>query len=98
MGARRKNILLRFGWVVYTTDVQILTELKRRNYTKTDDGYLAYVDCNNIHDFKNDFFDEMDYLRSLSIIPNDFSISSMSERLVAVDENGEIWGTRHFEL
>lgn len=95
MGARRKNILLRFGWEVHTTDIQIRADLKRRDYNPFDGGYLAYVEGNNIQDFKNEFFHEMDYLRSLSIITNDFSIS---EIMVAVDESGEILGTRHFEL
>lgn len=94
MGAR-KNILLRFGWEVHTTDMQIRSDLRRRDYTPFDGGFLAYVEHNNIQDFKNEFFNEMNYLESLSIIPNDFSIS---EKLVAVDGNGEILGTRHFEL
>lgn len=93
MGARKK-ILLRFGWQVHTTDIEIRSYLKR-DYTPFDGGFLAYVEYNNIQDFKNDFFNEMNYLKSLSIIPNDFSIS---EILVAVDGNGEILETRHFEL
>ena len=56
---------------------------------------MAYVEYNNLQDFKNEFFDEMEHLRDLSIIPHNFSIS---EKMVAVDENGEILETRHFEL
>ena len=95
MAARRKKFMLRFGWIVYTTDMTILEFLRRRNYAKFDDGHVAYVEYNNIADFKNDFFSEMDYLRSLESIPHNFSIS---EILVAVDGNGKICETRHFEL
>lgn len=93
MGAR-KNILLRFGWQVHTTDIPIRSYLER-NYTPFNVGFIAYVECNNIQDFKNEFFDEMNYLKSLETIPNDFSIS---EILVAVDGDGKILSTRHFEL
>lgn len=93
MGAR-KNILLRLGWEVHTTDISIRSYLKR-DYTPFNGGFIAYVEYNNIQDFKNEFFDEMNYLKSLETIPNDFSIS---EILVAVDGDGDIWATRHFEL
>lgn len=87
--------MLRFGWEVHTTDMEIRSDLERRNYTPFDGGFLAYVEYNNLQDFKNEFFDEMEHLRDLSIIPHNFSIS---EKMVAVDENGEILETRHFEL
>lgn len=95
MAARRKKISLRFGWIVYTTDTAILAYLRRSNYANFDDGHVSYVEYNNLTDFKNDFISESDYLRSLEIIPHDFSIS---EILVAVDGNGEICEIRHFEL
>ena len=95
MGASRKKILLRFGWEVHTTDMEIRSYLQRRDYTPFDGGYLAYVEYNNIQDFKNEFFGEAEHLRGLSRIPNNFSIT---EKLVAVSENGEILETRYFEL
>lgn len=93
--AVRKKIRLRFGWIVYTTDIEILKYLRRMNYADFDDGHVSYVEDNNLTDFKKDFFSEMDYLRSLEINPHDFS---MSEILVAVDGNGKICEIRHFEL
>lgn len=92
--AARKKISLIFGWIVYTTDIDILSYLNKY-YTKFDDGHISYVEYNNIPNFKDEFFREMKHLESLQAFPYSFSIS---EILIAVDGDGKILATRHFEF